>query len=278
MKNRLLWIFTAIAVASINTQAQHAHLNVGAEATHQDAPLTWANGAEFATGSGYVKALNYASEGCFAGYYEGNITLTVLPATEAHAGPDPAAPALGSYIQFRISCLDAPPGGKFGFWEAGSTAPVVSLGAGESATNLWPLTESDGAPGSDPFGHIHGRRFTATRPGIYKIGFTAVDTSTNGVGGGPIHTPSDELLVWFQAGVHIQSVAPDPETGNTRVRFGAAAGFAWQVESSTNVAPDAVWVPEGESVLGTDTFVETIHEGLSGDTRFFRVRGVPVVP
>src|SRR6185503_10153830 len=94
----------------------HGHLNVGAFGTNQNDKLFFANGADFIDSSDYVKTLNFANGGRFAGYLEGNITLTALPATVEHAGPDPDAPALGSYIQFSMSCLGGPPGGSFGFW------------------------------------------------------------------------------------------------------------------------------------------------------------------
>src|SRR4026208_1564028 len=102
-----------------------------------------------------------------------------------------------------MSCLAAPSGGAFGFWDAGSTAPTESVQLGETSTNLFRLTEADGSPGTDPYGHIHGRRMSATRPGIYAIGFQVFDTSINGVNGGPIHRPSDVLPVVFQAGINI---------------------------------------------------------------------------
>jgi hypothetical protein len=108
--------------APTNLNAQlHGHLNAGAVGTHQNDALIWANGADFAAQSGYVKTLDYTNSGRYAGYFQQNITLTALPATAAHAGPDPQAPALGSYIQARMSCVAVPPGGSFAFWENGAT-------------------------------------------------------------------------------------------------------------------------------------------------------------
>src|SRR6185436_5702012 len=112
----------------------------------------------------------------------------------------------------------------FGFWDAGSTAPSIVLSPGQSSSVLWRLSDGDGAPGSDPYGHIHGRRFSATKPGIYKIGFTAVDTSTNGPARGPIHTASAQLPVYFEAGVNVRSVAA--VVNGTRVNFAAPANVA----------------------------------------------------
>ena len=278
-------LFTTLALAlgpalciQPTLHAQHGHLNVGAVGTNQNDQLIWANGADFVASSSYVKTLDYTNSGRYAGYYQQNITLTALPATPAHAGPDPAAPALGSVIQFRMACLEGPDGGLFNFWETNGATPILSLAAGQSSTNLWRLSENDGSPGSDPYGHIHGRRFTATKPGIYKVGFTALDTSTNGIGGGPIHTPSVELPIWFQAGVNIQSVEPDYEEGHVHIRFGATAGFSWQVLASTNLGPAALWLPAGNPVSGADVLVEMIHDVPPGERRFYRVSGTPIIP
>lgn len=282
MSNRII-LKAALALGlvlsvQLKLQAQHGHLNVGAAGTNPGDRLIWANGADFIESSSYVKTLDYTNAARFAGYYQQNITLTVLPATAEHAGPDPAAPALGSFIQFRLACLEAPVGGEFGFWDAGTTNPSISLSAGGRSTNLWRLTESDGSPGSDPYGHVHGRRFTATKPGLYRIGFTAVDTSTNGPGGGPIHTDSVELPIWFQAGVNIQSVEPDFDEGGVLVRFGATAGYSWQVETTLSLGAPGAWNPIGTPVTGADLVVEVLVASPPGEQRFYRVTGTPVVP
>jgi len=261
-----------------NLSAQHGHLNVGAAGVNQNDPLIWANGPDFIDSSGYLKTLEFTNTGRFAGYYQGNITLTALPATAAHAGPDPDASVPGSYIQFSMACLEGPAGGQFNFWESIGATPALALAPGETSTNLWRLTESDGAPGTDPYGHIHGRRFSATKPGIYKIGFTAFDTSTNGAGGGPIHRPSPQLAVWFQAGVNVASVEPDAEEGHVHVRFGAPAGFSWQLEARTGIGPDSQWLPTGNPVVVNDLFVEVLDNNPPGETRLYRVVGTPVAP
>ena len=261
-----------------SAHAQHAHLNAGAVGTNQNDQLIWANGADFVASSEYVKTLDATNSGKYAGYFQGGITPTTLPATAVHAGPDPAAPALGSSLQFSLSCLEAPANGSFGFWELGATNPSLSLIAGQVSTNLWRLSENDGSPGSDPYGHIHGRRFTATKPGIYKVGFQAFDTSTNGTGGRPIHTPSTVLPVWFQAGVNIESIEPDYEEGHVHVKFGAPAGYSWQVEASTNLGSATLWLPAANPVTGADVFVELIHDVPPGVQRFYRVKGTAIVP
>jgi len=236
----------------------------------------WVNGADFVANSGYVKTLEYTNAGRFAGSYQGGITPTALPATATNSGPDPAAAAFGSFLQFSLSCLSGPVGGAFAFRDTGATNPSVSLSPGQTSTNLWRLSEGAGAPGADPCGHLHGRRFTATKPGIYKVGFTAYDTSTNGTGGGPIHAPSFEVPIQFQAGVTIASIEPDVAEGRVRLRFGAWAGFSWQVESRDVLVGSGVWEPVGVPIAGNDLFIETIHQSPQGQQRIYRVTGTPV--
>jgi len=257
--------------------ADHGHLNAGAVGTNQNDQLIWANGGDFIATAGYVKTLDYTNGGTYRGYFQQNITLTSLPTTAAHAGPDPQAPAPGSFIRARMACLEAPPDGQFVFWDVGATSPTISLGAGETTTNTWALSENNGSPGSDPYGHIHGRRFTASKPGLYKVTFQAFDASTNGTRGGPIHTSSEELPVYFQAGVNVVEIEPDYEEGHVHVHFGGRLGYVWQVEASTNLGPSAVWLPAGNPIVGDDVLIETIHEGDPGIQRFYRVKGTPTV-
>lgn len=268
---QLLLTIGIVAVAG-PARAQHGHLDVGATGTNQNDQLIWANGADFLDSSGYVKTLIHTNSARYSNYFQGGITLTALAATEAHSGPDPDAPAPGSFIQFSIDCLSGPAGGLFNFWESTGATPALSLAPGESSTNLWRLTESDGASGGDPYGHIHGRRFTATKPGIYKIGFTAHDTSTNGAGGGPIHRPSARIPVSFQAGVNILRIEPDGD--HTHIRFGALAGATWQVEAAGTFGTNAVWSPVGAPVVGDDTFYEVEDETPVAGVRFYRVRQI----
>src|SRR5213075_2344586 len=107
----LVAIAITSCAAAINAQ-DHGHLNAGAETQLPGSKLIFANGADFATNSGYIKTLTYTNGGTYAEYFQGNTTLTVLPATATYAGPDPLAPALGSYIFAQLVSLDGPDGGE----------------------------------------------------------------------------------------------------------------------------------------------------------------------
>lgn len=199
-----------LTAATMQLHAQHGHLNAGAVGVNQGDQLYFANGDLFAASSGYVKQLVPAFTGRFAGYYEGGITPTALPTTVANGGPTANAPANGSFIQMGIMSVTGPAGGQFGFWESGSVAPTFSYSSGytTAAPNLLALSDASlgaGMAGADPFGHLHGRRFTATELGNYSVSFQLFDTSVNGAGGGPVHSASDVFTVNFTA-------VPEPET------------------------------------------------------------------
>ncbi|MFO1459510.1 MAG: PEP-CTERM sorting domain-containing protein [Verrucomicrobiota bacterium] len=217
MNKPTLALGLGLIAAAAPLQAQHGHLNTGAVGKNQGDALSFLNGADFAASSGYVKQLNFATSGTYAGFYEGGITLTSVHSqsgTDADGIPyvaDPNSAANGSFIQYEIVSVQGPAGGAFQFWEEDAKAPTFSYSSGYTAgsnPDLIALSDASlgaGAPGADPYGHLHGRRFTTTITGDYTVGFRAVDTSVNGVGGGPIQSPSATLEIKFSA-------VPEPGT------------------------------------------------------------------
>ena len=201
-------------------QISFDHLNAGAVGTGYGDQLIWANGGTFSTNAGYY-AMPKSVSGTYAGYYNSSPTMTVLPATADNdsGGPSPLAPALGSFIQAQITLISAPDGGQFAFWLTGATTPSFTLNVGDT-TPLIALSSIDGSFGSDPYGHIHGRRFSATTLGDYIVGLQLFDTSDNGLDGLPIHTPSDILYMDFR-GV----VATVPEPNSAALFVLGLAGF-----------------------------------------------------
>lgn len=266
--NRFVGIVGILLVAG-SARAQHGHLEAGAFGVNQNSQLYFDNGADFITNSGYVKTLTYTNGGRFAGYYEGNITLTALAATPAFGGPVPNAPALGSFIQAQLVSVVGPVGGSFGFWEAESTNPTHSLLSGESGTNMFRLTESDGSPGADPYGHIHGRRFTATQPGFYTVGFRLFDTSTNGTNGGPIHTVSDVLPIYFQAGITIVSAGKAGDV--MTIAYGSITNRTFALEYTTDLPSTNDWETVSAPLPGTDFLQSQSDTNATGVRRFYRV-------
>ncbi len=111
----------------------------------------------------------------------------------------------GSYIWMEIVSVAGPAGAKFGFWEQGATEPTASFETNQPAGNFqFVLSEGFDFSGEDPFGHIHGRAWTANKPGDYFVGMRLVDRSTNRPAGGPWHTPSPVYTYHFKAGPSFQ--------------------------------------------------------------------------
>ena len=274
MRNSLTSSLAALTLTLLAESAvaqDHGHLNIGAMGTNQNDQLIFDNGDIFETGYGYVKTLTYTNAFRYAGYFQGNITLTGLAATPAHLGPVPNAAALGSQLFAQLVSVDGPLGGEFAFWESGATTPTIRLACGATGTNAWRVSENDGSPGSDPYGHFHGRRFTATKPGIYTVGFRALDHSSNGAGSGPIHSPSGVLKVFFQAGVNLASVT---RTGNVAtVTFGGMVNWDFILQCSANLN-GTNWFDIG-STPGADALQTISDPEATNAMRSYRVLMVP---
>lgn len=264
-------IAMSLGIALVAQSQDHGHINIGSAGVNQNDPLIFDNGSIFEVATNYVKTLALATSGTYSGYYQGNITFTALAATPAHAGPELNAAALGAQIHAQLVAVDGPAGGVFSFWNTGATNPTISLVAGGAGTNTWLISENDGSPGSDPYGHIHGRRFTATKPGIYTMSFRALDFSTNGTNGGAIHTPSQVMKVYFQAGFNVKSIEPDVD--HTHVTFAASVGKTWVVEASNSLATNAVWTTISAPIVGDDYFHEVTDDTVVEGRRFYRSRG-----
>jgi hypothetical protein len=276
------FLFSAILfLSSKQLLAQdHGHLNVGAISPGQGAALDFDNGAAFSEQARYVSTLTFTNGGRYANLYQGNITLTALHSVDAFGDPVPGGPAPGSFIVAEIAAVNGPEGGEFQFWETNSTTEAAAhIPSGSTNVGFhFELSEAGlgaGQPGGDPFGHIHGRRFAATAPGIYTVYFRAIDTSTNGAGGGPIHAPSDLLGIQFEAGVNLASVTN--QNGSTQITFAAPAGYSWQLQSTTNIA-NPEWIDVASPVIGADAFVDVIDGAAPGPRKFFRAVGNVYIP
>lgn len=268
--------FLVIAVLCISTlEAQHVHPNAGARSTAQDAQLYFVNGSTYDTNSGYDVYLSFTNSGSFANLYHGaGMSFTSLASTLNNGGPAPGHAADGAFLQFEVVSMSGPSGGVFGVWEREPGDPSIShplftLPVGTTnGTNLIALSESDGSPGSDPYGHIHGRTFTATLPGLYMLGCRVIDTSNNGAGGGPIHTPSDLYYFYFQAGLAISSW--EKNTDSFTVTFGTAAGRTYYVESTPDLTASN-WMTFAGPLTG-DNHLQTALTNTTAPQLFFRLR------
>ncbi len=261
--------------AARSLQAQHIHVNAGATSPAQDAPLYFANGDAYATNALYDVYLSLARSGSFSNLYQGaGVTFTALASTPDNGGPAPGHAAEGSFLQLQFVALNGPAGGEFGVWmqeEGDPTAnyPLFTLPVGvTNGANLIALSESDGSPGADPYGHIHGRTFTVTKPGLYTLGCRLVDTSNNGPSGRPIHQPSPVYSFYFQAGSTISSWAKSADS--FAVTFGTTAGQTYSVEAAPDLAAPN-WTPLAGRFIGNNRLL-TAATNSAAPKLFFRLR------
>lgn len=261
--------------------AQHGHLNVGAVGKSQGDQLNFNNGMDFIAASRYVKTLDYATTGKYSNYFNGSISLTAMHSVNGLGEPVAGSTAPGSLIRVQLVRVSGPGGGAFALWDdaVSTNSPALEVPAGTvGGTSGYMLSDTAigaGRPGADPFGHIHGRRFTATSPGVYKVGFKAQDISTNGSGGGPIHADSEVLDVFFQAGYNLTTVI---RTGTTaRVTVGTATNFLFTLQASTNPTLVNNW-SNVATLNGTDYFETFMDTNAGAFQRLYRLNVVPVVP
>jgi hypothetical protein len=270
-KVRLL-ILGFLSLATI-VPAQHFHLNIGALSQAQNSPLLFQNGGAFATNSGFVMPLTPNASGTFAGYYA---TASLTPTAIGTGFFD--APAPGTQVRLRFIAVQGPASGSFGVWdvpgfneeEESTTSLTFSVPVGTSAgTQSVLLSQNDADPGADPFGHIHGRGFSATQPGLYVVSVQAYDNSANGTPTGPIHSPSVLLPIYFQAGVTIAGIARD--ANQTFLTFASRAGSSYYVQATGTPENSASW----QDLAGpfTGNLLQTATETTTTESaRFYRLR------
>jgi hypothetical protein len=230
---------------------QHAHINAGVDAA---SALTFMNADRFAAESGFVVRLPAVANGIRGGYHIANSpTFTALPSTALNGGPATGHALPGTRVVARIVEVDGPPGGEFGFWESpgdeeDAEALTFSVPVGERAgIREFPLSENSGQPGADPYGHVHGRYFSATLPGLYTVGIRLRDAASNGPGGRPLHTESAVTRFLFQAGDTISKAVHGPE--GLDLVFAAASGRTYQVEYTASLESPS-WTAIGTPVTG----------------------------
>lgn len=241
---------------------------------------------DFTTNSGFVFSLTAGTtnDPYFGYYYTSDQVFTALAATPDDGGPEPGHAALGTYVQAKLLSVAGPAGASFGFWETtmdGVDATNLTwsvLVPYHNGTNLIYVSQSDGSAGSDPYGHLHGRVYSVTKPGLYTATWQFVDTSTNGPGGGPVDLPSAPFSTYYQAGLTIAGITKGANGIN--ITFAAPSNQPddlstpptnYLLQSSPTLGPAANWQPVGGVIVGDDT-LHAVTVTASGYTQFFRLR------
>jgi len=269
----LIPLGAGVLLLAVHARAQHFHLNIGAPGQTQSSPLFFQNGASFATNSGFVMPLLFNTSGVQSGYYA---TASLTPTAIGTGFFNPPAP--GTQVRMRFIAATGPSGGSFGVWdvpgfnddELSSTELTFSVPVGTSTgTQSILLSQNSGEPEADPFGHIHGRAFSATKPGLYIVTVQAYDNSANGTPSGPIHSSSELLPIYFQAGVTIASLTR--AANQATITFASRSGSSYYVQATGTPENAASW----QDIAGpfTGNLLQTATDSnLNAAARFYRLR------
>jgi hypothetical protein len=170
-----------------------------------------------------------------------------------------------------VVSLSGPPGGSLGVWEPRQSLPCFSVAAGETAgTNRLVLSQNDGAPDSDPYGCIEGRHLAVNQPGLYCLGFRVIDTSTNGLGAGPTHTPSPVYQVYLQAGLTIASLRRQGAAAT--ILFGGEAAKTFYLERGLALGQPGSWQTVAGPLSGACRLQTLTDPAAPSGPSFFRLR------
>lgn len=288
-------LFCLLAVVlTCQLQAQDQQLFFGATTNLPGATLTFENGSNYITASGYCFGtmsgtdydpyLNYDPNYYpYAGYYYNRVQ-----SFSALAAANSGAAALGTVIQMRLLHVNGPAGSSFAFWDGNSdgtfgtnltwSVPVPFSGG----TNQILITQAPNSATNDPYGYFAGRVFGFIKPGLYKLTWQLIDTSTNGPGRTPLNQPSAPFSVYYQAdntiasitcendGVHLTFAAPSGLTqpNNPTIQYG--------LEQSPSVGEAANWTPvlddQGQAIIiSGDDYLHTNTVPQTNSSQFYRL-------
>jgi len=252
------------------------HIYAGTLGTNQNDKLYFSNGVLFdATQTSYSFPQILRTNGLNAGYYRGDVlTFAALAGTIPNGGPIPGHAAFGARLAVQVVSVQGPSGGSFAFWEGDGESDLgvitfsVPVGT-TNGTNYLVISENNGVAGTDPYGHIHGREFTASAPGTYIVGFRVIDISTNGAGGGPIQSPSDVLPVRFQAGLRIETIQTFTNRVTVSFRSPTAISNVLEATSSVEIGP---WLPVAGPLRGNNNLQSLTETNAPAGNRYYRLR------
>ncbi len=221
------------------------------------------------------------TNGLNTGYFRGEvITFSALAATIPNGGPIPGHAAFGAQLAVQVVSVQGPAGGSFEFWEGdgesdlGSITFSVPVGT-TNGSNYLVISENNGQPATDPYGHIHGRQFTTSLPGTYLVGLRVIDVSSNGAGGGPIHAPSDVLPVRFQAGLRIEAM--QLFTNRVTVSFRSPPGISNRLEAISALG-STNWLPAAAPLRGNNNVQTFTDTNAPTTSRLYRLRQLNNLP
>jgi len=261
-------------------------ISCGAISTNVGAKLTFWNGTNFASSSGYVQPLTFQRftnhfTGVGGSYrYSGSNLLFQALSIKTNV---PGAASLGSYLACRILSVTGPVGGTFSFWETIAGWPTYQFPVGgvyESNKSVFEIGNIElgaGSPNNDPYGFIPGRRFTADVAGDYFVTFQLIDISKNHPtdADAPVNLPSDPLTVKFSTMVDMNTTRFVRTNNIVTMSFKQSGLTNMYVEAASDLG--GAWIPVAgpftNAPIGTNITVLSITNSPGLTKIFYRLHG-----
>lgn len=275
----------ALALTTGQLHAQFEQVSAGAESPSLNSKLLFANGAGFASTSGYSHLLVYTIVTNFGltnvVYSSTNLQFWCLSKTNV------GGPGTGSFIVAEVQSVTGPAGGTLSLWEQGWRTPTYHFPVGvppvvnSNRFDVSDISASAGLPDGDPVGRIPTRRFTANKAGDYFLTVKLLDLSTNTALAGPVHTPSDPITIKFTTGLDLSFTRFVVSTNNVTNRV---TTITFRQSGLTNMFLDATTdLTNWTAIRGPFTSAPALHQTTAfaftnrppTNAVFYRLRGTP---
>jgi len=250
MKNIFLSLCLVLSIFPGTSGLQaHEHLEVGFDPLNASRLAINGNLSQNATFFPLGEAPSLDLFAFPGGTYASELTFSAFDNIDSPPG--------NAFVRIKLLSVTGPSGGTFSFWEAGSTAATWTRATGWTTTtgDQPSLAASEDETG---YGHIHGRAFTAGKPGVYDATFQAVDSLGN-------YTASLPFVIRFTA-LAPPALALGFQGAHVRLAFTGRAGLTYDVQSSTTLQPGS-WTTV-DTLDGTGSALE-YTEPLNGRPRVF---------
>lgn len=239
-----------LLLATASVSDAHYHVEVG---------LSSSSGTQLAMdGPAYQLATYIPSQEVFS-FYRPSVSigahfaeLTFTTETDA------IDPANGANPRIEVVSVIGPQNATFSFWEVGSTAPAWTRATGwnssqSSAPSFLVIQNGDN--------HLHGRAFSADKPGRYQVTFRAVDDND-------IYSPSADQTIVFNAQQPPQ-LSISVASGNATLSFASRYGLTYDLQVCTDLA-SGVWTNvEPHTRLNGNGSVIPMIDAMAGRAKAF---------
>lgn len=244
----LILLFAAMAFA-------HDHIDAGVDPDDETRLALEGPSVQVATYFPPGETVSFYSPNFPGGTFANEVTFSVEGEGDLEI-PDPP-----SRVAVEIFSVEGPEEGFFSFWEVDATEPTLTFQTGWTADPDDPQRFEISEPGG-AYGHIHGRLFTFSQPGEYKVQFRAVDLSGN-------LEPSAPHSVLFRVlAPPPLSLQPNPD-GSVTLLFESRVGLTYDVQKTNDLVSNE-WETLGWPISGDGQGKEET-DSQPGNPVFYRI-------